>query len=251
MEKERFTIGEAAKYLQVSIDTLRRWDASGKLRAERSAGGHRYYLLLDLKRFRADLDAIGEVWAASDQPPNIPEEYYCEHADRFNARLNRFAADLRAANTPASTSESEAGISDNLIPLVVAIAGEIGDNSFAHNLGSWPDLPGVYFAYDVRKRLAVLADRGQGVLKTLRRVKPDLDNDRYALVTAFPEFLSGRAPERRGNGLKFVREISETNFIGLRFQSGIAVVSIPREPGCMEVISASRNIRGTLARIDF
>lgn len=241
MEKERFTIGEAAKYLQVSVDTLRRWDASGKLRAERSAGGHRYYLLSDLKQFLADLDAIGEVWAASDQPPNIREEYYCERADRFSARLNRFAADLRAADA----------LSDDLIPLVVAIAGEIGDNSFAHNLGNWPDLPGVYFAYDVRKRLAVLADRGQGVLKTLRRVKTDLDNDRDALVTAFTEFLSGRAPERRGNGLKFVREISETNPIGLRFQSGIAVVRIPREPGRMEVISASRNIRGTLARIDF
>ena len=251
MEKERFTISEAAKYLQVSIDTLRRWDASGKLRAERSAGRHRYYFLLDLKRFRADLDAIGEVWAASDQPPNIPEEYYCEQADRFSARLNRFAADLRAADTPASTSESEAGLSDNLIPLVIAIAGEIGDNSFAHNLGSWLDMPGVYFAYDVRKRLAVLADRGQGVRKTLRRVKPDLDNDRDALVVAFTEFLSGRAPERRGNGLKFVREISETNFIGLRFQSGTAVVRISKEPGRMEVIQASRNIRGTLAPIDF
>ena len=241
MEKERFTIGEAAKYLQVSVDTLRRWDASGKLRAERSTGGHRYYLLLDLKRFRADLDTIGEVWAASDQPPNIPEEYYCEQAGQFSARLNRFAADLRAADA----------LSDNLIPLVVAIAGEIGDNSFAHNLGSWPDLPGVYFAYDVRKRLVVLADRGQGVLKTLQRVKPDLDNDRDALVVAFTEFLSGRAPERRGNGLKFVREISETNFIGLRFQSGMAAVRIPREPGRLEVISVSRNIRGTLARIDF
>lgn len=241
MEKERLTIGEAAKYLQLSIDTLRRWDASGKLLAQKSAGGHRYYLLSDLKRFRTDIDAIGEIWAASDQPPNIPKEYYCEHADRFSARLNRFAADLRAADV----------LLDDIIPLVVAIVGEIGDNSFAHNLGSWPDLTGVYFAYDAPKRFVVLADRGQGVLKTLRRVKPSLDNDRDALVVAFTEFLSGRAPERRGNGLKFVREISETNFIGLRFQSGIAVVHIPREPGRMGLALASRNIRGTLARIDF
>src|SRR3989338_299868 len=241
MEKERLAIGEAAKYLQVSIDTLRRWDVSGKLRAERSVGGHRYYLLSGLKRFQADLDAIGETWAASEQSPNIPEEYYCEQSDRFSARLNRFGMDLRMAGV----------LSDNLVPLVVAVVGEIGDNSFAHNLGNWPDVPGVYFAYDVHKRFIVLADRGQGVLKTLRRVKPDLDNDRDALVVAFTEFLSGRAPERRGNGLKFVREICETNFIGLRFQSGIALIRVSWEPGRMEVISASRNIRGTLARIDF
>ena len=241
MEKEQFTIGEAATYLQVSVDTLRRWDATGKLRAHRSAGGHRQYLLSDLKRFRADLDAIGEVWAASEQAPDIPAEYYCEYADRFSARLNRFAADIRAGGA----------VSDGLIPLVVAIAGEIGDNSFAHNLGSWPDVPGVYFAYDARKGLAVLADRGQGVRKTLQRVKPSLDSDHDALVAAFTEFLSGRAPERRGNGLKFVREISETNPIGLRFQSGAALARIPRSPGRMAVVPAPRNIRGTLVVIDF
>ena len=241
MEKERLTIGEAAKYLLVSVDTLRRWDASGKLRADRSAGGHRYYFLSNLKQLLADLDAIGEAWAASEQPPNIPEEYYCERADRFGARLDRFGADLCRADA----------LSDDLVSLVIAIVGEIGDNSFAHNLGSWPDVPGVYFAYDIHKRLVVLADRGQGVLKTLKRVKPNLDNDRDALVVAFTEFLSGRDPERRGNGLKFVRETAETYPIGLRFQSGIAVVRIPREPGRMEVLSASRNIRGTLARIDF
>lgn len=45
--------------------------------------------------------------------------------------------------------------------------------------------------------------------------------------------------------------ISETNPIGLRFQSGISVARIPRERDRMEVIPASRNIRGTFARIDF
>jgi excisionase family DNA binding protein len=241
MEEERLTIGEAAKYLQVSVDTLRRWDASGKLSASRSAGGHRYYLLSDLKRFLAELDAVGEAWATSWQPPNIPEEYYCETSDRFSASLNRFGRDLSAANA----------LPGDLVSLVVAVAGEIGENSFAHNLGNWPDVPGVYFAYDIQKRLVVLADRGQGVLKTLRRVKPELDNDREALVSAFTEFISGRSPERRGNGLKFVREIMETNPIGLHFQSGIAEVNIPKEPGLMKVGAALRNIRGTFAKIYF
>ncbi|MHB8369610.1 MAG: MerR family DNA-binding transcriptional regulator, partial [Leptospirales bacterium] len=36
-------IKDAAKTLGVSITTLRRWDASGKLAADHTAGGHRRY----------------------------------------------------------------------------------------------------------------------------------------------------------------------------------------------------------------
>ena len=42
-------IGEVAKVLGVSIPTLRRWDAQGKLVAERTAAGHRRYDLVRLK----------------------------------------------------------------------------------------------------------------------------------------------------------------------------------------------------------
>lgn len=52
-------IGEAAKALGVSITTLRRWEASGRLVAEHTAGGHRRYDLAKLKpeMFRAESDA--------------------------------------------------------------------------------------------------------------------------------------------------------------------------------------------------
>ena len=52
-------IGEAAAALGVSITTLRRWEASGKLAAEHTAGGHRRYDLAKLKPelFRAEADA--------------------------------------------------------------------------------------------------------------------------------------------------------------------------------------------------
>jgi excisionase family DNA binding protein len=36
-------INEAAKYLGVSVNTLRRWEREGKITAARSAGGHRRY----------------------------------------------------------------------------------------------------------------------------------------------------------------------------------------------------------------
>ena len=40
---ENLSIGKAAKYLGVSVDTLRRWERKGRLTPERSPGGHRYF----------------------------------------------------------------------------------------------------------------------------------------------------------------------------------------------------------------
>jgi excisionase family DNA binding protein len=240
-QKEKLSIGEAAKFLGISIDTLRRWDASGRLRAQRSKGGHRHYSLEGLKHFREDLDAIGLVWAASQQAPELPDEYYCERADRFMARLERLGKLLVSAEV----------IPERIISLLIAVVGEIGDNSFAHNIGSWPDVPGIFFAYDVNRHLVVLADRGQGVLKTLRRTKPELNSDSEALKTAFTEYLSGRTPERRGNSLKLVRDISQENLVGLYFQSGVAAVRIPKQPGSFGIEDAAPNMRGTFARIEF
>ncbi len=42
-------IGEAAQVLGVSITTLRRWEAAGRLSAEHTAGGHRRYDLVKLR----------------------------------------------------------------------------------------------------------------------------------------------------------------------------------------------------------
>ena len=52
-------ISEAAKALGVSITTLRRWEASGRLVAEHTAGGHRRYDLAKLRpeMFRAEAEA--------------------------------------------------------------------------------------------------------------------------------------------------------------------------------------------------
>lgn len=45
-------IGEAAQALGVSITTLRRWEAAGRLNAEHTAGGHRRY---DLAKLRPEM----------------------------------------------------------------------------------------------------------------------------------------------------------------------------------------------------
>jgi len=52
-------IGQAAEVLGVSITTLRRWEASGRLVPEKTPAGHRRYDLAKLKPelFHADLTA--------------------------------------------------------------------------------------------------------------------------------------------------------------------------------------------------
>src|SRR5213593_3777167 len=47
-------VGEAAELLGISVDTLRRWAASGRLRVRRSAGGQRLVALADLRRLQED-----------------------------------------------------------------------------------------------------------------------------------------------------------------------------------------------------
>jgi len=39
-----------------------------------------------------------------------------------------------------------------IFSLVVAMVGEIGNNSFDHNVGSWPDIPGIFFCFNIAKR---------------------------------------------------------------------------------------------------
>lgn len=51
-EANRLSIGKAAKYLGVSIDSLRRWDKNGVAVSHKSPGGHRYFI-------KSELDAIG------------------------------------------------------------------------------------------------------------------------------------------------------------------------------------------------
>ena len=46
---------------------------------------------------------------------------------------------------------------EKLYSLITLVTGEIGDNSFAHNIGKWPDTAGIFFGYDLEKRVIVLS----------------------------------------------------------------------------------------------
>ena len=241
MKDEAIRIGKVAEMLGITVQTLRNWEKSGKFPSQRSKGGQRYYRLEDVRRFSVDLPKLSLAWAKSAQPPELQAEYYCERQDRFTSRLEKMG--LLMAQTKS--------MGENLASLLTAVAGEIGDNSFMHNIGNWPDVPGIFFAYDINKRVIVLADRGQGVRKTLSRVRPNIKTDTEALNLAFTEIVSGREPEKRGNGLKVVRRIVELNPIGLLLRSGIAVAKNPIKASPIEIKMEEENIRGTYAIITF
>lgn len=52
MEKD-FTLGEAARAIGVSVDTLRRWDRAGKLRTHRDEDNRRMVSAGEVRRLRA------------------------------------------------------------------------------------------------------------------------------------------------------------------------------------------------------
>lgn len=50
--KTLLTLEEASIYLNVSKPTLRRWDRIGKLKSERTGGGHRRYTIESLDKIK-------------------------------------------------------------------------------------------------------------------------------------------------------------------------------------------------------
>ncbi|OGH94202.1 MAG: hypothetical protein A2538_01575 [Candidatus Magasanikbacteria bacterium RIFOXYD2_FULL_41_14] len=153
-------------------------------------------------------------WATTDDNANIKPELLCQTRDVFQARHDRLLNELKKK------------FNEDLAFTVAAIAGEIGNNSFDHNLGNWRDVMGILFLVDLEKRKIILADRGQGVLSSIKRVRPQTANHADALRIAFTEILSGRFPEQRGNGLKFVAKNIRANNLSLKFYSGDATCEI-------------------------
>jgi len=240
MQNKLISIGKVARLLGVSIDTLRRWDSAGRLQSTRSGPrGHRYYSQSDIEQYLQDVDIIARHWVETSEAVEPKPDVYCQTRDVFQARLEQFQARLSRI-TPLTT-----------VSLVTAIAGEIGNNSFDHNLGNWPDIPGIFFSYSIRSRKVVLADRGQGILATLKRVRPELTNADEALKVAFTETISGRFPEARGNGLKFVRSIIIGNPFSLYFQTGNAGLYLRQHDRDIVIQQVKTPVRGCFVTIGF
>ncbi len=158
------------------------------------------------------------AWAsATGEPPTLSPDRWCETKDILRARIDSLTIRLLHGH-----------IEEDRVRLLDAVLSEIGSNSFDHNIGQWRDVPGVLFESMEMEdgTLCALADRGQGLRATLSRIRPDLQTDAEALRVAFTERISGRAPEQRGNGLKFVRSVLLEDGIDLWFGSGTAAYAV-------------------------
>ncbi len=188
-----------------------------------------------------DLEKLAFEWmSANPEEAQKESEYYCPTRDIFQARLEKMTRNLLRENI----------VPEEDVYILSAMAGEIGNNSFDHNLGKWPDVIGIFFGYEILggKIKSILADRGQGILATLKKVKPELDRESEAIKTAFLEKISGRAPENRGNGLKFVKENIEAKKMHLTFISGNAKMELNDR---MEILEIENKVQGCLAILSF
>lgn len=177
-------------------------------------------------------------WGKIGDQKSIAKKIYCPTRDVFQARIEKLPTILK------DNFQNE-----QLVFLLVAVIGEIGNNAFDHNLGNWLDAPGVYLDLDLPSRLVAIADRGQGVLRTIQRVKPEIKNHDEAIKVAFTEMISGRFPERRGNGLKFVRTVIQKNTWELNFYSGDSLGVV--DGGGLKIKTISEKISGVVAIIKF
>ncbi|MDD4062608.1 MAG: MerR family DNA-binding transcriptional regulator [Candidatus Pacebacteria bacterium] len=233
------SIGEAANRLGVSIDTLRRWDKLGKLKAIRK-NNIRCYVKEDIDIFLNNLQAMAFLWASEKNSQEANKEFYCPNSYVFQLRLIKLQESLAKKTTTSTPSF-----------ILSSIVGEIGNNSFDHNVGNWPDIPGIFFGYDINKQEIILADRGQGLLKTLKMVRPKLKSHKDAINIAFTEIVSARYPEARGNGLKFVQRMVLKNPIDFIFQSGDYQLEIKKDTKKLEIKKANRHIQGCITIIKY
>ena len=65
MARDYYNVSDAAKVLGVSVDTLRRWDRTGKIKAERDSANRRVIPASEIDRLRGD--AGGESLSARNR----------------------------------------------------------------------------------------------------------------------------------------------------------------------------------------
>lgn len=237
-------INELAAALMINPQTLRRWDEKGTLISHRDSPlAHRYYLEDGVADFLSEnykyLYKLAKNWSFSKKAINIPSRFYCKDAFVFKARLSKLEAVLQRENNVGDS-----------FSLITSVVGEIGNNSFDHNIGNWPSIPGIFFAYNLKKRNIILADKGQGVLATLKKVSPQLKNSKEALFMAFTKIITGRKPEHRGNGLKYVKRVVQSNNMSLQFHSGRAMAHLISDKELF-IIETKEDMKGCFAILTY
>lgn len=140
-----------------------------------------------------DLELIQiKNWFEQGTVTDLIEANFCSNRSEFNGRLISYETLL------------EKSFAEECLYLASSSIGEIGNNCFDHNLGFWQDQPGCLFIRE--KNFCLIADRGQGIKSSLSKVYTLAPHENSYIQIAFERVITGRAPERRGNGLKYAKK---------------------------------------------
>ncbi len=143
------------------------------------------------------MEAVAYYIQTSKVLKNIENFWYCETRDQSQARIAKWV-------------KLFVSFGENLNNSIIlgSIIGEITNNSFDHNLGRWTDSSGCVVGIHLENNIIKIniADRGQGIVSTLRHQFSELTENSEILNNAFTKRVSGRAHEKRGNGLKYVNQ---------------------------------------------
>ena len=147
-------------------------------------------------------------WVVSKNGDQPPMEFLCPTRDVADGRLPKLYSEAIHHN-----------FNTNKAALLTALAGELTANCFDHNLGKWRDISGCWFSFSsLEDQLHItIADRGQGILNSLKQADSSLASPHDALVVALTKQISGRQPENRGRGLKFIINALNEHFTGAKF----------------------------------
>jgi hypothetical protein len=162
-------------------------------------------------------------------------ENSCKTRSEFNDRLLSYEKTL---STHFST---------DCLYLILSSIGEVGNNCFDHNLGFWQDEPGCLFIRE--KKFCIIADRGQGIKNSLQKVYKLSENDKSYISVAFHKVITGRAPEKRGNGLKFTRKNLEHCQVNLFCYSDGEIFTLRNQNQSLPIPEQSFKASGTFTLI--
>lgn len=126
------------------------------------------------------------------------------------------------------------GFEEDDVYRLTAIVGELGNNTFDHNLGKWPNgFIGCFLALRVQRHEKLLeivvVDLGVGFYESLKAHEPTPTSEQEAIIMGL-NGVTGRVGEKRGNGLRTIRAWMKQYYRGkLRIQSGNGVVEVENE----------------------
>jgi molybdopterin-binding protein len=105
-------VGQAAEMLQVSVDTLRRWESEGRLKVERSSGGQRIIPIGEVTRLLAErrIQAVERPIIAGSARNRFPGIVTRIEKDRVAAVVEVIAGPHRMVSLMTAEAVDELGL---------------------------------------------------------------------------------------------------------------------------------------------